>query len=96
MTKLIDAEELDALVDAGEDITEYMDMPTICHPNWGEEVIRRVNVDYPNWVVESLDAEAKRIGVSRQALIKMWTVERLEDEAVKRKGLGLTMASSPA
>lgn len=96
MTKLIDAEELDALVDAEEDITEYMDMSTICHPNWGEEVIRRVNVDYPNWVVESLDAEAKRIGVSRQALIKMWTAERLEDEVVKRKGLGLAIAPSPA
>lgn len=43
----IDVFELDRMVDAGEDITEYMDTSTICHPGWGEE-IHRVNVDCPD------------------------------------------------
>ena len=41
---------------------------------------RRVNVDIPLWMVKSLDREAKRVGVSRQALIKMWLAERLEEK----------------
>jgi hypothetical protein len=39
---------------------------------------RRVNVDFPAWMVESLDREAKRLGVTRQSVIKMWIAERLE------------------
>jgi hypothetical protein len=43
----------------------------------GEEQ-RRVNVDFPAWMIESLDREAKRLGVTRQSIIKVWIAERLE------------------
>lgn len=39
---------------------------------------KRVNIDFPAWMVQSLDKEAKHIGVSRQAVIKMWLSERLQ------------------
>jgi hypothetical protein len=39
--------------------------------------IRRVNVDFPGWVVEALDREAERLGVTRQGLVKLWIAERL-------------------
>ena len=86
MTKRITAEELDALVDEGADITGFIDMASVCQPGREEET-RRVNVDYPLWVIDGLDSEASRIGVSRQALIKLWTVERLDAEAAKRRVL---------
>ena len=44
---------------------------------------KRINVDFPAWVVESLDREAARIGVTRQSIIKVWLVERLRAEAAK-------------
>ena len=43
--------------------------------------LRRVNVDFPAWVVEGLDREARRLGVTRQALVKLWIAERLERAA---------------
>ena len=39
---------------------------------------RRVNVDFPSWVVDGLDRQAKRLGVTRQSLIKLWIAERLQ------------------
>ena len=42
---------------------------------------RRVNVDFPGWVVEALDREAQRLGVTRQALVRLWIAERLERAA---------------
>jgi hypothetical protein len=71
----LDAEELDRRFDNGEDITPYLDLTKTRHP--GREV-KRVNVDFPAGMVESLDAEAARIGVTRQSLIKMWLSDRLE------------------
>ncbi len=62
------AEELDKAFDAGEDITEHLDLSKARRP--GHEQ-RRVNVDFPIWMIESLDREASRLGVARQALIKM-------------------------
>jgi hypothetical protein len=41
---------------------------------------RRVNVDFPVWMIESLDREARRLGVTRQSIIKVWIAERLERE----------------
>jgi hypothetical protein len=72
--KTIDAEEFDRKFDAGESVIDYLDMDTIRHP--GLET-RRVNVDFPAWVVAGLDRQAKRLGVTRQALIKMWIAERV-------------------
>lgn len=73
--KSISAAEFDAKFDAGEDIAEFLDPSSARRPNLEA---RRVNVDFPAWMVTSLDREAARLGVSRQALIKLWIAERLE------------------
>jgi hypothetical protein len=72
------AEEFDAKFDAGEDITEYLDYSAARRPGL---VQRRVNVDFPSWMVESLDREAARLGVTRQSIIKVWIAERLAQRA---------------
>jgi len=69
------ADEFDERFDRGEDITAALDMTQAHRP--GQEQ-RRVNVDFPVWMIESLDREAKRLGVSRQSIIKVWIAERLE------------------
>jgi hypothetical protein len=71
----ITAEEFDRKFDDGEDVTAYLDLSSARRPNLE---MRRVNVDFPAWVVHRLDREAQRLGVTRQALIKMWIAERLE------------------
>ena len=64
----INAEEFDRLFDDGqEDITKYLDLNAACRP--GRE-LKRINVDFPAWMVTALDEEAANLGVSRQALIK--------------------------
>ena len=68
-------EELDKKFDDGEDIDEYIDWSKARRP--GLEA-RRVNVDFPAWVVAALDREAQRLGVTRQSVIKVWIAERLE------------------
>ncbi len=73
--KNISAAELDERFDNGEDVSEYFDMANARRP--GLEA-RRVNVDFPDWMVRSLDVQAKKRGVTRQALIKMWLADRLE------------------
>ena len=70
----ISAKEFDARFDAGEDISEFVDWSKTRRP---AREIRRVNVDFPGWVVEALDREAQRLGVTRQALVKLWIAERL-------------------
>ncbi|WP_373488518.1 type II toxin-antitoxin system BrnA family antitoxin [Blastomonas sp.] len=72
------AEELDRMFDDGEDISEYLDWSTARRLH---EPAKRVNVDFPGDIVSKLDRAAKRRGVSRQALIKMWVVEQLDNEA---------------
>jgi hypothetical protein len=73
--KRISTEEFDRLFDEGkEDITPYMDMSSLRRP--GLE-IKRVNVDFPSWMVDRLDDESSRIGITRQALIKSWLAEKL-------------------
>jgi len=73
-TKTITAEEFDRRFDDGEAIGEFVDWSTARRP--GLE-LKRVNVDFPAWVVTGLDREARRLGVTRQSLIKMWIAERL-------------------
>ena len=70
----ITVEEFDAKFDAGEDILPYLDLASAKRPGLEQ---RRVNVDFPDWMVQSLDREARRMGVSRQAVIKFWIAERL-------------------
>jgi hypothetical protein len=72
------AKELDRKFDAGESITQYLDLDKARRP--GQEY-KRVNVDFPLWMIQSLDKEAKRLGVPRQSIIKVWVAERLEDRA---------------
>jgi hypothetical protein len=61
--------------DAGEDVSKYLDASKARRP--GQEQ-KRVNVDFPLWMVRLLDKEAKRLGVPRQSVIKTWIAERLE------------------
>ena len=70
----ITAEEFDRKFDNGEDVSDYVDWSTAKQPNLET---RRVNVDFPAWVVAGLDRQAKRLGVTRQALIKMWIAEKV-------------------
>lgn len=69
--KIIKAEEFDTLFDSGKDITPYLDLST------ATVVVRRVNVDFPQWMLNRLDQEATKLNVSRQAVIKMWINDRL-------------------
>ena len=73
------ANEFDQKFDDGvEDIIGDLDMTTATRPL---KEARRVNVDFPVWMVESLDREASRLGVTRQSIIKVWIAERLEQKA---------------
>jgi hypothetical protein len=63
------------------DIIDDIDLSTIKRPNQEQ---RRVNVDFPIWMVEFLDKEAARLGVTRQSIIKVWLAERLEQSAFNR------------
>lgn len=73
------AEDFDKKFDDGEeDIIDDLDLSTARRINRDP---RRVNVDFPNWMVEALDREADRLGVTRQSIIKVWIAERLERKA---------------
>ena len=69
------AKEFDKRFDAGEDITKYLDLSKAKRS--GHEQ-KRVNVDFPVWMIESLDREASRLGVPRQSLIKMLIARHLD------------------
>ncbi|MBA4371891.1 MAG: CopG family transcriptional regulator [Thermodesulfovibrio sp.] len=69
------AKELDKKFDGGEDISQYLDLTKAKRP---EQEQKRVNVDFPLWMIHSLDKEARRLGVPRQSIIKVWVAERLE------------------
>ena len=69
------AAEFDRKFDEGEDITPWLDLSTLRRPNLET---RRVNVDFPSWMVDALDREASRLGVPRQSVIKVWIAERLD------------------
>ena len=68
------ANEFDRAFESGEEITEYLDTLAARRPN---QQIKRVNVDFPAWMVESLDKEARRLGVTRQSVIKVWLAQKL-------------------
>ena len=70
------AKDLDKKFDSGENITEFLDFTNARRP--GQEQ-KRVNVDFPVWMIHSLDKEAKRLGVARQSIIKIWIAERLKE-----------------
>jgi hypothetical protein len=75
----MNAEEFDKKFDEGkEEIIDDLDLTTARRVNQEQ---KRINVDFPAWVVAALDREAARIGVTRQSIIKVWLVERLKAEA---------------
>lgn len=77
MVKSITAEEFDKKFDNGEDISECVDWSSARLVN---NEPKRVNVDFPAWMVKAMDKEADRIGITRQALIKVVIAERLGDK----------------
>lgn len=73
------AKSLDKKFDDNKsDIIDDLDLSTIQRPNQAQ---RRVNVDFPTWMIDLLDKEASRLGVTRQSIIKVWLAERLEKSA---------------
>ena len=72
------AKELDKKFNEGKGVLEHLDLSKARRPNQEQ---KRVNVDFPLWMVQSLDKEAKRLGVPRQSIIKIWLAERLHKSA---------------
>jgi hypothetical protein len=91
--EMISVEEFDRRFDDGEDMTPYLDLSSIRRP--GLE-IRRINVDLPGWIVNSMDLEANRRGVTRQSIIKMWLVDRIEAEEAARAARRAPVPPEPA
>ncbi len=69
------ARNFDRKFDEGEDIAADLDLSKTRRPAQEQ---RRVNIDFPAWMIQSLDCEARRLGVTRQSVIKVWIAERLE------------------
>lgn len=77
--KSISAEEFDRLFDEGGDISPYVDWSKARRPNLE---IKRINVDLPQWMINALDREASRLGVTRQSVIKTWLDEKIAEKSV--------------
>ncbi|MBI9110093.1 type II toxin-antitoxin system BrnA family antitoxin [Maridesulfovibrio ferrireducens] len=71
------AKEFDEAFESDQDITEQLDLSKATRPN---KDIKRVNVDFPAWMIIALDREAKRLGVNRQAVIKTWIANRIDSQ----------------
>ena len=67
--------------DNNDDIVDEFDLTSIRRPN---QTPKRVNVDFPTWMIDSLDKEASRLGVTRQSIIKVWLAERLEQSTFNK------------
>ena len=79
MSRTGTTDRLEAAFDAGEDMEEFFDFDNPAFPN---RELKRVNVDFPQWMVAGLDAEATRLGINRQAVIKTWIAEKLDARAL--------------
>ncbi len=71
------ARDFDKKFENGEDLTSELDISKARRLN---QEPKRINVDFPTWMIESLDREAKRLGVTRQSIIKIWIAEMLEQK----------------
>jgi len=69
------AEEFDNQFDNDQDISDQLDLTQAKRPLQEQ---RRVNIDFPIWMIASLDKEAKKLGVTRQSIVKVWLAERLQ------------------
>jgi len=73
--KAMKSKEIEKKFDEGEDISKYLDISKARRPKQEQ---KRVNIDFPLWMIHLLDKESKRLGVPRQSIIKVWVAERLE------------------
>jgi len=73
--KAIKAKEIEKKFDEDGDISNHLDLSKARRPDQEQ---KRVNVDFPLWMIHLLDKEARRLGVPRQSIIKVWVAERLE------------------
>jgi hypothetical protein len=69
------AKKFEQQFDEGVDITASLDLSKARRVLQEQ---KQVNVDFPTWMIDSLDREASRLGVTRQSVIKVWLAERLE------------------
>jgi len=76
------AKTFDDKFDKGQDVTDVLDFSKARRPL---QVQKRVNVDFPAWMVQELDREARRVGVTRQSIIKVWLAERLKSQATNNR-----------
>lgn len=76
------ARNIDKKFDDGKSIVNDLDLSKSRRPLQEQ---KRVNVDFPTWMIESLDKEASRIGVTRQSIIKIWLAEKLEESASNKR-----------
>jgi len=70
------AKQFDKKFESGEDLTNDLDLSKARRVN---QKPKRVNIDFPTWVVEDLDKHSKRLGITRQALVKVWIAEKLKE-----------------
>jgi len=77
--KKIKSSEFDEKFDRGESVMEHLDL---------SGAVKRVNVDFPAWSITQLDKEADRLGIARQALIKIWVIEKLDLLGKDKKAAG--------
>ncbi|MFO0415709.1 MAG: type II toxin-antitoxin system BrnA family antitoxin [Pseudomonadota bacterium] len=75
--KKVNAKDFDDAFDRGEDVTKYLDKSKARRVN---AELKRVNIDFPVWVIDSLDKEARRLGITRQSLVKMWIAEKFKSD----------------
>ncbi len=75
------AKKFDRDFDQGKDVSDALDLAKARRPKQAQ---KRVNVDFPTWMIDMLDREANRLGVTRQSIIKVWLAERLEQSAASR------------
>ena len=71
----MNSSDFDQRFDDGESVLDVLDLTAARRPRLEQ---KRVNVDFPLWMIEQLDREASRLGVTRQSIIKVWLAERLE------------------
>ncbi|EAQ68784.1 helix-turn-helix protein/ CopG family [Synechococcus sp. RS9909] len=71
----MNSSDFDRSFESGDSVLNALDLNAARRPRLQQ---KRVNVDFPLWMVEQLDREASRLGVTRQSIIKVWLSERLE------------------
>jgi len=75
--KYISGKEFDEKFDAGEDLSEYLDLGKTKRPDLDK---KKININLPAWMVNKVDEQAKKTGTSRQAILKLWIAEKLKQQ----------------